>query len=125
LKNESLRLWLIGSPEDVSALQSSFAEEPWSSRLLLFATSDVMSLFEAASRVRLMVSVDTALVHIASALRLPLIALYSFHKAEWHPRSNNAVTVYANENIVENMSEFDTQKLTEVINVVVAHQIKS
>ncbi len=44
------------------------------------------------------ISVDTAIVHIAAGLNKPLLALYNPDKlnyTDWHPNSDNAMTCFA------------------------------
>ncbi|MGF1751219.1 glycosyltransferase family 9 protein [Vibrio cionasavignyae] len=80
---------------------------------------DVASLIAAAEFV---VTVDTAIVHMASGLRIPQLALYNPDPAnfnQWHPNSDLAVTSMASHCAVPDINALDwldvEQKLVQLI----------
>ncbi|MGF1778448.1 glycosyltransferase family 9 protein [Vibrio nomapromontoriensis] len=80
---------------------------------------DVASLIAAAEFV---ITVDTAIVHMASGLRIPQLALYNPDPAnfkQWHPNSDLAVTSMATHCAVPDINDLDwldvEQKLAQLI----------
>lgn len=79
LRDPSLTIWMSVRPEQVPLLQQAFIHEPWYSRLFFSPTNDMLALCERVARCDAVVSVDTAIVHIAAGLRKPLLALYALN----------------------------------------------
>jgi ADP-heptose:LPS heptosyltransferase len=71
----------------------TFAHKPWFGKLVLQPTSDFFELCEQVAHCDGVVSVDTAIVHIASGLGKPLLAIYADEGPHtenfqsWHPNS--------------------------------------
>lgn len=58
------------------------------------------------------VSVDTAIVHIASGLNKPLLALYLRNEfSEWHPNSEHAITCFSEQVSPPDINALDWQNL--------------
>jgi len=60
------------------------------------------------------ISVDTAIVHIASGLNKPLLALYNpdeLNYSDWHPNSDKAITCFSEQVSPPDINALDWQKL--------------
>jgi ADP-heptose:LPS heptosyltransferase len=121
LNNSDARVWLVVPPNDLVNLRYELSDESWFHRLLFQPTADFMDLFEAVARCRAMVSVDTALVHLASGLRLPLLALYAGQRLDsenilaWHPNFEAAISLVSSDLSAEDLSAFDTTELASSV----------
>lgn len=91
--------------------------EQWSIKLgdsvvPLLAESDIQVLIEDLRSADIIISVDTAVVHIATGLQKPLLAIYSAdakNYAQWRPNSSLAAVVFSNSE--EDINEFNFQEL--------------
>lgn len=86
-------LLLIVQPSQVQPLQRQLAGRFWSDRLLFRPTNEIIELCEQVARCVALISVDTSVVHIASGLRKPTLAIYTAGSADsdnfksWHPNN--------------------------------------
>jgi ADP-heptose:LPS heptosyltransferase len=87
-------VWISVKPDQAAALQQALGQELWFDRLFFGLTDDVMVLCEQVACCDAVVSVDTAIVHIASGLEKPLLALYALHHNQfdmWRAMSDVAM----------------------------------
>ncbi len=93
-------LLLIASPSQMDALKALVVRQAWSDRVLIQPSQNFFELFEQVARCDAVVSVDTALVHVAAGFQKPLLALYadvSQHAdnfINWHPNKQTAVCLF-------------------------------
>ncbi|WP_425666245.1 glycosyltransferase family 9 protein [Vibrio tubiashii] len=94
--DESLKVVVLTAPDTIEQFQSMNLT---SDRVVHFA--DSQSIYDAIATVvkaKLVISVDTSIVHIASGLLKPQIAIYSDDAANfsnWHPNSDIAEVIVA------------------------------
>jgi heptosyltransferase III len=89
-------LGFTGSPDDASHVEHLIASIGATPQCCLSLCSklDLVGLASVLRRARLCITVDTAIVHLASALDAPVIVLYGPTAREaWGPRSRNAVSI--------------------------------
>ena len=104
---------VIAQPVDLDRLGAIFAREPWFDHVLLKPAGNLFLLFEQVARCQAIVSVDTAIVHLATGFQLPTLALYAAQASDsenmvsWHPRSSRAHLLIATGKESEGMSEFE------------------
>lgn len=79
LQDQNTTIWMSVRPDQALVLQQILGHEPWFSRVFFAPTQDMLELCEQVARCDVVVSVDTAIVHIASGLGKPLLALYALH----------------------------------------------
>ena len=94
LHDPSVTIWMSVRPDQAIVLQQTLGQEPWFSRLFFSPTDDMLELCEQVAHCDAVVSVDTAIVHIASGLGKPLLALYALHHNQfdmWRAISPQAV----------------------------------
>lgn len=77
LSQSGTSLLMIVLPDQVHAIQMVFAHKPWFGKMVFQPTSDFFELCSQVAHCDAVVSVDTAMVHIASGLGKPLLALYA------------------------------------------------
>ncbi|OEE68765.1 hypothetical protein A1OO_06905 [Enterovibrio norvegicus FF-33] len=76
---------------------------------------DAIALVSMADKV---ISVDTAIIHIASGLDKPLLGIYNPDEdnfAAWHPNSSNAIVLFAKKRNPPDISALDLPKLNAAI----------
>lgn len=94
LQDPAVTIWMSVRPEQALVLQQTLGLESWFSRLFFAPTDDMLELCEQVAYCDAVVSVDTAIVHIASGLGRPLLALYALHHNQfdmWRAISPQAV----------------------------------
>lgn len=97
LSDSTAHVLMIVRPDQAESLREAFAHEPWFGRLLFEPTGDLFELCEQVANCHAVISVDTAIVHIASGLDKPMIALYAdptpdtVNFQSWHANSPQAV----------------------------------
>ncbi|RXJ72812.1 hypothetical protein CS022_13190 [Veronia nyctiphanis] len=101
---------------DVKRLTDNF-----SGRVFFYPESktiyDAIALVHAAKRV---VTVDTAIVHIASGLKKRTLAIYNpdeLNFLEWHPNNPKAMTLFAKSAEMPDISNLDRQKQKESLDI--------
>jgi ADP-heptose:LPS heptosyltransferase len=120
-KDTNLAVVLLSSPETYSQTEQMI--DQLSMQAIHY---DVCrSIFDVASlvtRAQFVVSVDTAIVHMASGLNVPQLALYNpdaANFAQWHPNSILALTSTASMHTVPNINGLDwtdvEQKLSQLM----------
>ncbi len=88
---------VIAQLDKMHELRHALKNRPWFTQLIFHSTSDVTQLCEQTARCLAVISVDTAIVHIASGLKKPLLALYgdegpqSANFKSWHPNNPRAI----------------------------------
>lgn len=93
-------LFMIVRPEQISGLQHRFEQQSWRHRVFYYSTNDLFELCEQVARCDAVVSVDTAIVHIASGLHKPLVAMYaddgpeSANYQSWHANHQRATCLF-------------------------------
>jgi len=113
LLDQSVTIWMSVRPERVLELKHFLSQEPWSSRLFFAPTDDMFELCEQVSRCNAVVSVDTAIVHIASGLQKPLLALYALHHNQflmWRAINPEAVCQF----VVMGSQTFEEQEAIDI-----------
>lgn len=88
---------LLSSPGKNELVQQ-WAMELGNSVVPLLAEKNIQALIENLREADGIISVDTAVVHIAAGLNKPLLAIYSADKknyAQWRPNSQLAVTMFS------------------------------
>lgn len=109
LEKDKRYLLMVVQADKVDSLQLLFMSYPWGGRVLMRPSEDLFELFEVIARCEVMVSVDTAVVHIAAGLGIPLLALYADKNEHtdnylnWHPNGEPAVCLF---------SQFDSNAAT-------------
>ncbi|MFH7585823.1 glycosyltransferase family 9 protein [Oceanimonas smirnovii] len=65
------------------------------------------------------ISVDTAIVHIASGLNKPLLAIYNYDEenfSEWHPNSNRTISMFSSlRNGIQNVNQLEEKILESMV----------
>ena len=85
---------------------------------------DAIALVSLASWV---VSVDTAIVHIASGLNKPLLALYNpdeLNYTDWHPNSDKAITFFAQQVSPPDINALEWQNLLPALSTLFSYELK-
>lgn len=77
LSDPQSKLLMIVRPDQAQVLQQAFEYQPWIARMFFQPTNDLFELCEQVALCDAVVSVDTAIVHVASGLGKPLLALYA------------------------------------------------
>ncbi|MNG17979.1 hypothetical protein D3C84_1020040 [compost metagenome] len=98
--------------KEVSALKSKVSEP---ARILLSPdTPSLGGLFTQLRRCQGLVSVDTATIHIAAGLALPILGLYnpdlgggSENFDEWHPNRPDAVVLFSKNQMHQDINSLD------------------
>lgn len=101
-----------GMEKEVSALKSKVSEP---ARILLSPdTPSLGGLFTQLRRCQGLVSVDTATIHIAAGLALPIFGLYnpdlgggSENFDEWHPNRPDAVVLFSKNQMHQDINSLD------------------
>ena len=100
LANPDMYLLLVASPSQMDGLKALVLKHAWNGRVLLNPTKDFFELFEQVAQCDVVVSVDTAVVHIAAGLEKPLLALYADESentdnfTNWHPNRRQATALF-------------------------------
>ena len=84
-------LMLVQS-DRVGVVRRFIEGRPWAARVLFHPTDDLFVLFEQVRLCDSIVSVDTAIVHIAAGLKKPMLAIYgddTRNYTAWHPNLDN------------------------------------
>lgn len=120
-QDASLAVVLLSSPDTYSQTEQMIAE----SGVQAIHYSVCRSIFDVASLVaksQFVISVDTAIVHMATGLEIPQLALYNpdpANFAQWHPNSELAFTSTASQNTVPDINRLDwldvEQKLSQLM----------
>ncbi|MCD8538159.1 MAG: hypothetical protein LRY56_12050 [Burkholderiaceae bacterium] len=124
LDKPATRILMLAPPYLAAELQKSLVHESWFDRLIFAPTNHVLELFEQVAHCKAMISVDTALVHIASGLALPLVALYAAQSPDsdnmlcWYPKASQAISLIAKNEQPDLMGEFDAVQLKGAIDQV-------
>jgi ADP-heptose:LPS heptosyltransferase len=79
LANPNTKLLMIVRPDQAGSITEALGIEPWFDRVFFQTTDDLFEVCEQVAKCEAIVSVDTAIVHIASGLQKPLLALYALH----------------------------------------------
>jgi ADP-heptose:LPS heptosyltransferase len=94
----NINIAILSTPETISEVHELCLNLD---RTNVFYYPECRTIYDAialVSKAEWVISVDTAIVHIASGLKKPLLALYSPDKknySDWHPNSNKASTCFA------------------------------
>jgi ADP-heptose:LPS heptosyltransferase len=92
LSNPAFKLLMIVRPDQAQTLQQTLGQQPWFQRVFFQSTPDLFELCEQVAMCEAVVSVDTAIVHVASGLDKPLLAFY----AGGGPQTGNFKSWHAN-----------------------------
>lgn len=90
-----------------------------SSVCMMPGKGDLETLFETVRHCDCIVTVDTAIVHIATGLDKPQLALYNPDSAEhanfvgWHPNSPRALTLFAQKSVPQKIDSVDLREFRE------------
>lgn len=110
---------LISDPQ-TRPVALRFVNGPNQARVFLLPDGgDLGVLFESIRLCDCVVTVDTAIVHIASGLNKPQLALYNpdveppSNFAKWHPNSANAIPLFAERTTPQNIDALDDGKFEE------------
>lgn len=79
-----LQIALICSPAQVETLKTYFAQRSLPAQIQFFPTASIFEVAALLARSELLVSPDTATIHVANALRKPIIGFY-VKNTEWKP----------------------------------------
>lgn len=107
------RIVMLASPDDSERLRDVLSGWPGSQVLLPESAADVDHLFARISLCDLVVSVDTAVVHVATGLNKPQLAIYNpdseTHQnyPAWHPNSAEAITLFARKSSPQHVDAVD------------------
>jgi ADP-heptose:LPS heptosyltransferase len=120
-QDSSLSVVLLSSPDTYAQTEQMITE----SGVQAIHYDVCRSIFDVASLIaqaQFVVSVDTAIVHMASGLHIPQLALYNpdaANVAQWHPNSELAFTSTASKHAVPDINELDwldvEQKLSQLM----------
>lgn len=95
---EHAHIVLLHSPETINTVEVVCESNEFNN---VIYHQDCRSIYDAIAMIKCadaVISVDTAIVHIATGLKKPVMGLYNPDKdnyAAWHPNQNNAETVFA------------------------------
>jgi ADP-heptose:LPS heptosyltransferase len=96
LKFSNSKVKILVMPEQQKYIQDIYRDKPWFDKIIFPQSIGVLELFAEIEDCSKIISVDTAIVHIATGLQKPLLALYGDLNAEtdnyknWHPNSSNS-----------------------------------
>jgi ADP-heptose:LPS heptosyltransferase len=99
LTQPSFRVLIIARAEQTERLKQRLLSSAQADRIVFSQTNDLFELFELVAHCSFVVSVDTAVAHIATGLNKPLLALYGDQNTEtenfvtWHPNSKSAIAL--------------------------------
>lgn len=112
-KKYTEKIVIIGEEEKLSSLKEIKDNE----KILIFKTKKIMELLELIKYSKLVITPDTAIVHIATAFNKKSICFYRKEKGKednnsifWSPNSSNAHIIFV-EQEVKNGEEVDINKL--------------
>jgi len=111
LAEPGVAVLMIGRASDMLALKQALGDQtpqrPYVDQLIFQATDALTQLCEQVSRCKVVVCVDTAIVHIAAASQQPTLALYgdpgpeSDNFKSWHPNNPEAIVHFIDFGAVE------------------------
>ena len=112
--NSKLNIALLHSPEtklEVVNICNSYQKDN------VFYNENSISIFDSIAlieKANIVISVDTAIVHIASGLNKTILAIYNpgdDNYATWHPNTKDAVSIFSPNIKPHNVSNIDTNTL--------------
>lgn len=111
-------------PAQKSSVQQLITAKGWQQRVFINpGQSTQYDLFEQVARCDAVVSVDTAVVHIAVGFDRPLLALYNSESSEfesWHPNSSLALTLRCKADLSESDNGLNETELSQAIKSLLA-----
>lgn len=92
------RIIFSGSEKDINTIDKITTNLDKNSYLNLAGKTSIQELFALIQRADLVISVDTGAMHIAAALKTPVIALFGAGNPKvWSPYSENSTVIYKNQ----------------------------
>lgn len=125
-KTADVRVLMLLTAADCEKVAKCLAGQPWSNQIIYQPTQDILELFEQVRRCEVIVSVDTAIVHVAAGLSKPMLALYvrelqgDSNFLAWHPNSGKALVLHTVPSIDQSINSLDATKVTESIGKLLA-----
>jgi heptosyltransferase I len=99
INEKNISVLLTGGPADRSALESfveSFRDQIPPGRLQILAGLSLVETSQSILLAKLVISIDTGLLHLASALDVPLIGLFgATHSKHWGPLGAQSLAIDA------------------------------
>jgi ADP-heptose:LPS heptosyltransferase len=123
LAKPNTQLLMIVRPDQASSITAVLGTEPWFDRVFFQTTDDLFEVCEQVAKCDAIVSVDTAIVHIASGLQKPLLALYALHHNQfdmWRaisPKATCQFVVMGREAVFNDQESADLQlRIQQLLN---------
>ena len=121
----SVSVFVIATPDKEKGLIDLLIANNLASKVFLRPTSELTEFFEQVRACQAIVSVDTSVVHIATGLGKPLLAIYnppdlsplikSSNYDSWHPNSEQAITFLADAVAGTRIDAFDDARFDATI----------
>jgi len=119
IEHTSAHVLLFVQPNQINRLRWQLESRGCGHRILFRPTHDIGELIELVRACSAMVSVDTALVHLAVGLNKPLLAIYNpaaspnINYCWWHPNAQNAVSIFAEPSIPQRIDAVSQVELAQ------------
>ncbi|MDD3769137.1 MAG: glycosyltransferase family 9 protein [Sulfuricurvum sp.] len=114
LKNQTVVL--LSLPSRRTELEKMIQDHQLSNCLLSYQTDTIFDAAELIRRLDLLISPDTSVIHIASALDIPTVGIYrndEQHIALWGPRSKQHVVIKSSVLDDNSLEGFDTEQTVD------------
>jgi ADP-heptose:LPS heptosyltransferase len=125
-----MSVFLIVTADKEEGLIELLENHHLSSHVFLRPTQSLLTLFEQVRACSGIVSVDTSIVHVATGLGKPQLAIYkspdklplnrSSNYASWHPNSRHSITFVADSGLGARIDDFDDDRFKASINELLA-----
>jgi len=117
--NGDFKVLMLVLPDQRAHIESLVRSNNWGDRVVLNpGQSSQFALFEQVARCQAVVSVDTAVVHLAIGLGKPLLAIYNSAGQEfdsWHPGDEDALVVRTNHERDVTVNALDEMELSRAL----------
>ncbi|BDU49681.1 glycosyltransferase family 9 protein [Haliovirga abyssi] len=112
--NKNIKILLL-TPSNKKSLNKRVIDKIGDEKVKLIESENIMNAIEIMKKVDLIVTPDTSIIHIASALQKPLVGIYRKGNAMkcWGPKGTNYKIVTSNSK--DEINELETDKVVENI----------
>jgi ADP-heptose:LPS heptosyltransferase len=117
-EKDNVKIWILVAPIRYESVRSAFHSINMPNVELIKPTSSIMDAAAILSRIDLLITPDTSLVHIASALNINLVAIYPkspMNYIHWAPThsSDKFKVIFSND--AKNLNSFPINKLLDAV----------